>query len=80
MDNNGTLGEFLFSFDKKKIFNLFRDYPAKLTLHQKEIFDKENPDWADFLRIDYIKAVKPKNILQKALCRNAGAFFMQKKR
>ena len=50
VDNNGTLGEFLFSFDKKKSFNLFRDYPAKLALEQKTIFDKENPQWADFFK------------------------------
>lgn len=36
-------GQFLFSFDKKTVFNLFRDYPHKLTKEQKEIFDKENP-------------------------------------
>lgn len=41
-------GEFLFSFDKKTVFNLFRDYPHKLTPEQKEIFDDENPYWKDF--------------------------------
>lgn len=43
-----TVGEFIFSFDKKKDFNLFRDYPAKLTRQEKALFDKENPFWADF--------------------------------
>lgn len=43
-------GELLFSFDKKEIFNLFRDYPMKLSKEQKEIFDKENPYWADFFK------------------------------
>lgn len=43
-----TVGEFLFSFDKKKVFNLFRDYPEKLTAEQKKIFDTENPYWAEF--------------------------------
>lgn len=38
------------SFDKKTIFNIFADYPHKLTKEQKEIFDKENPYWADFFR------------------------------
>ena len=36
------------AFDKKKIFNLFADYPHALTAEQKRIFDKENPFWADF--------------------------------
>ena len=42
-------GEFLFSFDDgKTVFNLFRDYPYKLTPDQKRIFDEENPFWKDF--------------------------------
>ena len=48
IDNYDIIGEFLFSFDKKTIYNLFRDYPYKLNKEQKEIFDKENPYWADF--------------------------------
>lgn len=43
-------GLFLFSFDKKTVFNLFADYPHKLTAEQKAIFDKENPYWANFFR------------------------------
>ena len=43
-----TVGEWLFSFDKKTIFNMFRDYPHALTKEQKEIFDRENPYWAEF--------------------------------
>ena len=43
-----TVGEWLFSFDKKTVFNLFCDYPHKLTPEQKELFDKENPYWAEF--------------------------------
>ena len=42
------IGEFLFSFDKETIFNLFADYPDKLSPEQKEIFDKENPFWAEY--------------------------------
>lgn len=50
IDNIGVIGEFLFSFDKKKIYNLFRDYPQKLTNEEKIIFDRENPYWADFFK------------------------------
>ena len=50
VDNIGTIGEFLFSFDKKKIYNLFRDYPQKLTAEEKRIFDKDNPYWADYFK------------------------------
>lgn len=41
-------GEWVFSFDRKTTFNMFADYPHKLTPEQKEIFDKENPYWAEF--------------------------------
>lgn len=47
-DNLDAKGEFLFSFDKKKTFNLFRDYPHELTEEQRKLFDKENPFWAEF--------------------------------
>lgn len=42
------VGEFVFSFDKKTEFNLFRDYPHKLTPEQKQMFDEENPYWKYF--------------------------------
>ena len=48
VDTSGTVGEWLFTFDKKRIFNMFRDYPHELTEQQKEIFDRENPYWANF--------------------------------
>lgn len=49
LDNGEEVkGEFVFSFDKKESFNLFADYPHNLTQEQKEIFDKENPYWADY--------------------------------
>ena len=50
VDNIDKVGVLLFSFDKKKTFNLFQDYPWKLTAEQKELFDKENPYWKDFFK------------------------------
>lgn len=48
VDTSDREGLFLFSFDRREIFNLFKDYPHKLTPEQKAIFDKENPYWAEF--------------------------------
>lgn len=50
VDNIDEKGTHLFSFDKKKVFNLFSDYPYKLTKEEKEIFDAENPFWKDFFK------------------------------
>lgn len=49
-DLDNRFGVHLFSFDKKIIFNLFEDYPYNLTDEQKEIFDRENPYWANFFK------------------------------
>ena len=43
VDTLDSKGEFLFSFDKKTVFNFFSDYPAKLAKEQIEIFKKEQP-------------------------------------
>ena len=48
VDNPDVIGEHLFSFDKQNVFNLFSDYPHKLTKDQKALFDKETPCWANF--------------------------------
>lgn len=37
-----------FSFDKKRVYDLFSEYPYALTKEERQIFDKENPFWADF--------------------------------
>jgi hypothetical protein len=50
VDTTDRDGVFLFSFDKKEVFNLFQDYPYKLTAEQKRIFDSENPFWKDFFK------------------------------
>lgn len=44
------VGEHLFTFDKKRIFNLFADYPWKLSIKEKEIFEKENQEWAEYFK------------------------------
>lgn len=51
LDNgNEQTGVFVFSFDKKTRYNLFADFPYKLTDEQKLIFIEENPRWAYFFR------------------------------
>jgi len=50
LDVTDQVGLWLFSFDKKNVFNMFQDYPDKLTAEQKTIFDNENPFWADFFK------------------------------
>ncbi len=48
LDTSEKVGEWIFTFDKKTLFNMFTDYPYKLTPEEKAIFDKENPYWAEF--------------------------------
>ena len=51
LDNSDEkVGEWIFSFDKVHMFNMFADYPHKLSAKQKDIFDKENPYWANFFK------------------------------
>lgn len=50
LDVCDKVGEHVFSFDKKTEYNLFRDYPEKLTQEQKETFGKENPYWKKFFK------------------------------
>lgn len=49
LDNGDeTTGEFIFSFDRKKQYNLYVDYPHNMTVEEVAIFDEENPFWADY--------------------------------
>lgn len=50
IDNEDVIGVREFSFDKKKIYNLFADYPHNMTAEEVKIFDKENPYWAAFFK------------------------------
>lgn len=47
-DTPDNVGLWIFSFDKKIEYNMFADYPHKLAPEEKLIFDKENPEWAEF--------------------------------
>lgn len=40
---------YVFSFDKKKVYYLFQDYPDNMTPEEVALFDKENPYWAELL-------------------------------
>ena len=42
------IGLFLFSFDKKKMYNLYKDYPHALSKEEKTVFDAENPFWVEY--------------------------------
>ena len=48
VDHPDSVGSLEISFDRKKILNLFQDYPQNFTPEQKTLFNKENPYWADF--------------------------------
>ena len=48
--HKGYTGELLISFGKGRKYNLWEDYPWNLTKEEKEIFDKENPYWANYFR------------------------------
>ena len=50
LDNKDAEDKYVFSFDKKTKFNIYKDYSFALTTEQKAIFDRENPKWRDFLK------------------------------
>ena len=77
VDNLDSVGENLISFDKKKIYNLFKDYPYNFSEEEKELFDKENPYWADYFKD---RKKNENNILENAPicphCKNKLSFMM----
>lgn len=50
--DNGDEGKgiFIFSFDQKKQYNLFEDYPHNMKPEEVVIFNNENPFWQDFFK------------------------------
>ena len=50
VDDNEQVGTHPFSFDKKKVYHLFADYPHNMTDEEVEIFKKECPFWANFFK------------------------------
>ena len=44
-----NIGTLIFSFDKKKVYYLFQDYPDNMTPEEVALFNEENPYWAEFL-------------------------------
>lgn len=50
VDKHDVNGQFLFTFDQRIVYNLFTDYPDKLTVEEWMIFNKENPHWVEFFK------------------------------
>ena len=46
-ENKKRRGELLFSFDRIKVFNYYRDYPNNLSEEELKIFNKYEPFWAN---------------------------------
>lgn len=46
--NDHTKGRLEVTFDQKKIYNLWSDYPDNMTKEEVEIFDEEEPFWAGY--------------------------------
>lgn len=62
VDGQIVIGPFLFSFDRKKIYNFWSDYPQALSPNEIEIFKKEFPEIA---RLKPISLVKKNNFSDK---------------
>ncbi|MDY4861179.1 MAG: hypothetical protein SO162_01330 [Candidatus Onthomorpha sp.] len=47
-DGKPLIGTLMVSIDRKTVLNLWTDY-IRLTNEQRDLFDKENPYWAEYL-------------------------------
>lgn len=54
-DTPDSVGEWLFSFDKKQVFNIFADYPHNLTPEQKKYLMKKILNGVSSSKIEYRK-------------------------
>lgn len=50
LDNEKAIGEFAFTLDKKTFYNLFADYPDKLSVQDWITFCDENEYWMKFFK------------------------------
>lgn len=50
IDDPDNIGEMKFTFNEKRVYSLFRDYPHELTDKEKAMFDAINPYWAKFFK------------------------------
>lgn len=51
LDNQDeTIGEFVFSFDKKKKYNIYTDFPHNMTEKEVKTFCEENPFWTGYFK------------------------------
>ncbi|HCJ90592.1 MAG TPA: hypothetical protein DHV71_01700 [Acidaminococcaceae bacterium] len=49
----GVTGELIFSFDKKKEYSFYRDFPEKLTPEELKIFREDEPVLGKFREPDH---------------------------
>lgn len=50
LDDEKSMGEYVFTIDKKNFYNLFADYPDKLSVADWITFGEENEYWVKFFR------------------------------
>ena len=63
VDRVDEIGGIEVSFDKKKIYNLWTDYPSKFSAEEIEIIKKKCLTWLTFFRVEKKNKVGEMNIL-----------------